>query len=54
VNYDSSAGGVREDSGRIVTRGQAHRNVQQLFLVRLTQSGWRVADIKLVDAGDIP
>ena len=51
VRYDSTAGGVRDDQGQVVSRDPAHHGVKQLFLVKLTAGKWRVAGIVLIKSG---
>jgi hypothetical protein len=51
VTYDSTAGGTRDEDGRVIYRGSAHRGVTQNFYLRWDDSHWRIFNILLVDAG---
>jgi hypothetical protein len=53
VTYDSTAGGTADSHNRTIYRGQAHRDVTQMFYVREIDGHWLIDQIRLIDAGHV-
>jgi hypothetical protein len=51
VEYDTTVGGTKDASGRVVFRGPARRGVKALFDVQLVGGRWLIADIASISSG---
>jgi hypothetical protein len=51
VRYNSTAGGVRDAGGKVISHDPPHLGVKQVFVVELSAGRWRVASIVLLKSG---
>jgi hypothetical protein len=51
ASYDTTRGGTKDSSGRVLFSGPARRNLTALFNVRLTGNAWLIADIVTLKSG---